>query len=73
MFCPNYSGSKFHTNEPAVTDDNLITASGLAPLEFSHEVFKKAGVMKKNTLEAWYGLFKTRDPKYFSMLMESLE
>jgi hypothetical protein len=28
-------------NQPAVVDVNLITASGVAPLEFSYEVFKK--------------------------------
>lgn len=72
MFCPEYSGSNHYVNAPAVADGNLITASGLAPLEFSYEVFKKIGAMKESTLEAWYHLYKTREAKYFFSLMESM-
>lgn len=72
MICPGYAGEKLYVNEPAVVDGNLITASGLAPLEFSYEVFRKTGVMKKNTLDAWYNLYKTRDGDSFYRLMESL-
>ena len=56
-----------------VTDGNLITATGLAALEFSYEVFKKTDVIKPETLEAWYQLNKTRDVKYFYALMDSLK
>ncbi len=73
MFSPDYTGSSHYVNTPAVVDDNLITASGLAPLEFTYEVFKKINVMKKDTLEAWYQLYKTRESKYFYSLMESLK
>ncbi len=73
MFCPKYSGSQFYVNKPAVTDNNLITASGLAPLEFSYEVFLKSGLFKKQTLEAWYGLHSTKKPEYFSDLMASMQ
>jgi putative intracellular protease/amidase len=72
MFCPNYRGECFYVNEPAVTDGNLITASGLAPVEFAYQVFRKLDVMTPATLEAWHGLFTSRKPEYFSMLMESL-
>ena len=72
MFCPEYTGENFYINQPAVTDDNLITASGIAPLEFSYEVLKRTNLMKTETLEAWYQLYKTRKPKYFYALMESL-
>jgi putative intracellular protease/amidase len=73
MVCPDYSGSSYYINTPVVVDDNLITATGLAPLEFSHEVFKKMNVMKEDTLEAWYQLYKTKESKYFYSLMESLK
>ena len=73
MFCPEYTGENFYLNQPAVTEDNLITASGLAPLEFSYEVLKRTNLMKTETLEAWYQLYKTNEPKYFYALMESLE
>ena len=73
MFCPEYTGENFYLNQPSVTDDNLITASGLAPLEFSYEVLKRIDVMKAETLEAWYQLYKTKESKYFYALMESLK
>lgn len=73
MFCPEYTGENFYLNQPAVTDNNLITASGLAPLEFSYEVLKRTNLMKTETLEAWYQLYKTNEPKYFYALMQSLE
>ncbi|AZO94887.1 type 1 glutamine amidotransferase family protein [Halocella sp. SP3-1] len=73
MFSPNYKGSSHYINAPTVVDDNLITATGLAPLEFSYEIFKKINVMKKDTLEAWYQLYKTKQPKYFYSLMETLK
>ena len=73
MICPDYSGEENYLNKPAVIDNNLITASWLAPLEFSYEVFKKMNVMKSETLEAWYQLYKTQDAKFFHTLIESLK
>ncbi|HEX2935915.1 MAG TPA: DJ-1/PfpI family protein [Bacteroidales bacterium] len=66
---PNYKGESFYVSDPAVTDGNLITATGLAPLEFAHEVLKYLDVMNPQTLNAWFKLFQTRDPKYFFALM----
>ncbi len=57
----------------AVSDDNLITASAFAALEFSYEVFKRTGVKKAQTAEAWYQLYKTRNAGCFAALMESLK
>ena len=72
MFCPNYRGENYYVNEPAVTDANLITASGLAPVEFAYHVFRRLDVMAPATLKAWHGLFTTRQPAYFYALMGSL-
>jgi putative intracellular protease/amidase len=72
MFCPDYKGEDHYVNEPAVTDGNLITASGLAPVEFAYHVFRRLDVMSPATLEAWHGLFTTRKPEYFYALMGSL-
>jgi putative intracellular protease/amidase len=72
MFCPNYRGESYYVNEPAVTDDNLITASGLSPVEFAYQVFRKLDVMSPAALEAWHGLFTTGKPEFFYALMESL-
>ena len=73
MVCPDYDGGSYYINAPTVVDDNLITATGLAPLEFSYEVFKKMNIMKEDTLEAWYQLYKTKESRYFYSLMESLK
>ncbi len=73
MVCPDYSGEEYYRNQPAVVDGNLITATGLAPLEFSYELFKTARVMKESTLDAWYNLNKTREPQYFYSLMQSIQ
>ncbi len=73
MTCPEYAGDKFYLNQPVVVDNNLITATGLAALEFSYEVLKKTNLMKPATLEAWYQLYKTQETKYFFSLMESLK
>lgn len=73
MVCPEYSGSDYYVNEHVVVDNNLITASGLAPLEFTYNIFKMINIMKKSTLEAWYKLYETKDPKYFFNLMESIK
>jgi len=72
MACKNYKGENFYEYKPVVVDNNLITATGIAPLEFAYEVFKKINIMKNDTLEAWYGLFKTKEAKYFFELMNSL-
>ena len=72
MFCPNYRGEGFYSNEPAVTDGNLITGSGLAPVEFAYHLFRQLDVMAPATLEAWHGLVSTRKPECFYALMESL-
>jgi putative intracellular protease/amidase len=73
MTCPNYTGEKNYCNSPVMVDNNLITASGLAPLEFTYEILKKINVMEKNTVEAWYNFFKTRDAQYFFELMNSIK
>lgn len=73
MFCPGYHGERFYVDEPAVTDGNLITASGLAPVEFAYQVFRRLEVMRPETLVAWHELFTTRKPEYFYALMQSLK
>ncbi|MCP4178880.1 MAG: glutamine amidotransferase [bacterium] len=72
MICPTYSGEKFYQKSPAVTDKNLVTASGLAPIEFTYEVLKLLGVFKTETLESWCKLYKTRESKYYFDLMNSI-
>ncbi len=72
MVCPNYKGEKFYELRSAVSDANLVTASGIAPLEFAMEVLKKLDVFAPDTLHSWYNLNKTHKPEYFFQLMNSI-
>ena len=72
QFCPGYAGDAYYVDKPAVTDGNLITASGFAAVDFAYEVMKKLGVLRKKTLEAWYHLNLTKKPEYFYQIMESM-
>lgn len=73
MVCPTYTGEKYYKMESAVTDGKLVTASGVAPLEFSVHVLKALGVYSSKTLDAWYILNKTHESKYFYELMNSIQ
>ncbi|RKL66539.1 glutamine amidotransferase [Salipaludibacillus neizhouensis] len=70
--CPNYKGEEFYEMRPSVTGENLVTASGVAPLEFTMEVLNKLDVFAPDTLQAWYNLNKTQDPQYFFQLLNSI-
>lgn len=72
MVCPNYKGETLYEKEPAVSDKNLVTASGIAPLEFAVEVLKKLDVFAPDTLRSWYKLNKTQKPEYFFELMNTI-
>ncbi|MCY9451810.1 glutamine amidotransferase, partial [Bacillus haynesii] len=72
MVCPNYKGEKFYEMKPVVSGENLVTASGVAPLEFTMEVMKKLDVFAPDTLHSWYNLNKTHKPEYFFQLMDSI-
>lgn len=67
-----YRGAAFYVEKPAVTDGELITASGVAPIEFAYEIFKRLDLYRMTTLEAWYGLFKTGDPAHYEALLRSV-
>ncbi|MCB2356148.1 type 1 glutamine amidotransferase family protein [Clostridium estertheticum] len=73
MVCPSYSGEKYYKQEYAVTDRSLITASGIAPLEFTLHILKILEVFSPQTLDSWYNLYKTQDAKYFFELMSSIQ
>lgn len=72
-FCPAYQGSHNYVDAPVVCEGNLITASGLAALDFSYQVMGRMRVMKPQTLQAWYELYRTRQPSCFHQLTESLK
>ncbi|MFF2480063.1 type 1 glutamine amidotransferase family protein [Paenibacillus sp. NPDC058071] len=73
MTCPAYTGEADYQQEPAVTDGKLITASGVAPLDFTVHVLEALDVFNPETLDAWYHLNKTQEPRYFYELMHSIQ
>lgn len=70
--CPGYRGERLYRKEAAVRGDNLVTATGLAPLEFSYEVLKMLKVWKPDTAKAWYRLHKTRQERWYHELVASM-
>ncbi len=65
---PGYRGEKLYRPEGAVSDGPLVTASGLANLDFARETLRVLGVMKQETLDAWYELNRTPSgARYFAL------
>ena len=54
-----------YVDEPAVTDGDLITGSGTAPVEFAREVFARLDLYEPHILAAWYKLYGLNDPAGF--------
>lgn len=69
---PSYTGETLYVQVPAVSDRNLVTASGLAPLQFTYEILKLLQVFRPDTLEAWKNLYLTNEPAYFYRLIQTL-
>ncbi len=72
MISPNYRGEAYYKHDAAITDGNLVTASGIAPLEFTRHLLQALDVFSEQTLDSWYNLFKTQEEKYFFALMNSI-
>ncbi|GAF23178.1 ThiJ/PfpI family protein [Bacillus sp. JCM 19047] len=70
LTCPNYKGEELYKLRSVVSDENLVTASGIAPLEFAMEVLKKLDVMEPDALHSWYSLNKTHESEHFLELIK---
>lgn len=55
---PDYSGGSLYEVVPAVNDNGVITASGLAPVEFAREIFKQLGIFTAVDEELWFDMFR---------------
>lgn len=53
-----YTGSARYDALPAVNDRGVITASGLAPVEFAREIFKQLQVFSAADDELWFDMFR---------------
>jgi len=68
LISSGYRGTAFYCGVPAVTDHNVITATGLAPVDFAREIFKALNLYSPATVEAWYAMFKQCDASKFDAL-----
>lgn len=55
---PDYLGEEHYINALAVSDKNIITANGIAPIEFAREIFSNLKLYSENDIEKWFQLFK---------------
>jgi putative intracellular protease/amidase len=55
---PDYSGAPMYEVVPAVNDRGVITASGLAPVEFAREIFRQLKIFSAADEELWFDMFK---------------
>jgi putative intracellular protease/amidase len=65
-----YRGGSFYCDVPAITDEGVITASGIAPVEFAREIFRTLNLYSRETLDAWFALFRFGDASRYSDLLE---
>jgi putative intracellular protease/amidase len=65
-----YRGGSFYCDAPAVTDEGVITASGIAPVEFAREIFRTLGLYSREALDAWYALYRFGNVARYSDLLD---
>lgn len=64
---PSYKGEKNYLNQLAVQDRNLITATGIGPLEFTLEIMRALDIHSEEKRKHWFAMFKygTKPPADF--------
>ncbi len=55
---PEYQDGGLYSTELAVTDGDLITASGVGSVEFAREITRHLGVYTDEQVGRWYELYK---------------
>ena len=68
-----YAGGDHYVDDAAVDADGLITAGGMAPLEFARAIFQRVGLYSDEALDAWYALYKTGKSDQFAKLRRAAE
>jgi putative intracellular protease/amidase len=63
-----YGGADSYREEAVVRNGALITAGGMAPIEFAREIFALLGIYEDEALQAWEQLYKTGKSAYFAKL-----
>ena len=68
-----YDGSDRYCDELAVSDGDVITASGIAPVEFAREIFGRLNLYDPQVLDAWYKLYGRHDPAGYTELVAAAQ
>ena len=55
---PGYQDGDFYVDELAVSEDNIITASGLGSVEFAREVQRHLKIHSEPEIALWFEMFK---------------
>lgn len=69
----NYSGLDLYRDELAVCDGDIITASGIAPVEFAWEIFRRLDLYIPPVLDGWYKLYGQHDPTGYAELVNAAQ
>lgn len=54
-----YTGAAYYISEPAVTDRGVVTASGLASVDFAREVFEILEIFSKADRALWFEMYRS--------------
>jgi len=62
LHAPGYETPDLYADELAVTDGGIITASGLAAIEFAHEIFAALGIFDESERRRYLALYRHPSP-----------
>ncbi len=54
-----YMGNNLYVNQPSVSSEGIITANGIASVEFARDILGELRIYDEDTLKSWYDFFKT--------------
>lgn len=57
-YAKEYAGGTHYVESPAVSDRHVITASGLAAVDFARAIFAELGVFTAQNEAVWFDMFK---------------
>ena len=57
-YATEYSGAAQYVDSPAVRDRHVITASGLAAVDFARAIFAELGMFSEKNEALWFEMFK---------------
>jgi len=58
MHVRNYVGASHYVEAPAVRDQHVITATGLAPVDFARQIFVELRIFNAADEALWYTMFR---------------